>query len=153
MSVYLDTGVLISLLYGETDSPDKAQASARLFEQIRLQRVQALVTFYTLPELYSYAELNHASEQVNEAFRIGLVELLSYPLVLKPFVERSELELLRRRISIRDAYDGYHVAAALAFRCSAIITFDHHFHQVRSLIPVFTPDEYLDALAQESKNE
>lgn len=48
---------------------------------------------------------------------------------------------------MRDSYDIYHVSAALHFGCSAIITFDHHFQQVRNLIPVFTPDEYLATLA------
>jgi predicted nucleic acid-binding protein len=153
MSVYLDAGVLISFLYAETDAADKAEASARLFEQIQSQRVLGLVTFYTLPELYSYVALHYTRELVDETFRTSLVELLSYPIILKPFVERSELEKLRRQISIRDSYDIYHVVSALHYKCSAIITFDHHFHQVRDIIPVYTPQQYFNFLAQESTTE
>lgn len=82
----------------------------------------------------------------NETFRLSLVRLFGAPLTVQPFVDRIESEKLRRRFTLADSTDIPHVVAALAFGCSAIITFDNHFQQVRELIPVFTPDEYLATL-------
>lgn len=153
MSVYLDSGVLIALLYSATESVEMAEASDQFFAEIRTGRISALITFYCLPELYGYVERNYAVTQIDEIFRTSLGELLSFPIALKPFIDRTEFERLRRQISISDSYDIYHVAAALHHHCSAIITFDHHFQQVRDLIPVYTPDEYLATLAQASQDE
>lgn len=105
-----------------------------------------MITFYALPELYNYVAENYAANQVDETFRISLIELLNVPLTLKPFVDRANLERLRRRFSITDSNDVFHVAAALHYGCSAIITFDHHFRQVADLIPVYEPDAFLAAL-------
>lgn len=146
MSVYLDASVLIAYLYQETDDPDKARQAQYLFEALDTARVQATVAFYSLSELYGYVNSQYPEEQRDDIFRLSLVNLFSTPLLVKGFVDRTELEKLRRRYALTDSTDIPHVVAALHFGCSAIITFDHHFQQVRNLIPVFTPDEYLATL-------
>ena len=146
MIVYLDTSILVSTLYEEVANPEQAEAVGRLFSQFHTRRVQGLVTFYTLPELHSYVVRHYSEQVIDETFRLSLVRLFSTPLIIKPFVDRVELEKLRRRFTISDAGDVYHVAAALFFECSGIITFDHHFRQVSNLIPVYTPDEFLATL-------
>jgi predicted nucleic acid-binding protein len=152
MSVYRDASVLIAYLYKETDDPAKAQQAERFFKFLRAENFQGVIAFYSLSELYGYTISNYSEEKSNEIFRFSLVNLFSFPLIVKPFVDRTEAERLRRRFTLTDSTDIPHVVAALAFGCSAIITFDHHFQQVRELIPVYTPDEYLATL-QESENE
>ena len=142
MTIYLDTSVIIPYLHEPIDQTSKTEEAKRLFAAIRDGKVQAMVTFYSFPELYGYVVENYTSEQVNETFRVSLVELFSAPLIVKPFLDRADLEKLRRRFTISDSYDVFHVAAALFYSCSSIITFDHHFHQVADVIPAYTPAEF-----------
>ena len=150
MSIYLDASVLVSYLYEETDQPAKSAAAKRLINAIVEHRVEMLVSFYALPELYGYVAANYAEDKINETFRTSLVELFSLPLTVKPFVERTAMEQLRQQFSISDPSDVAHVVAALFYECDTIITFDHHFQQVASLIPVHTPAEFLATLQDAS---
>jgi predicted nucleic acid-binding protein len=150
MSVYLDTSVLIPFLYEETEQREKAESVKRLFQVITNRQAQALITFYTLPELYNYVAENYSIDQVNETLRVSLAELFSAPLIVKPFVDRVDVERLRRRFAISDPSDVFHVVAAIHYDCSAIITFDHHFQQVANVIPAYTPDEFLATLGNTS---
>ncbi len=146
MNVYLDASVLIAYLYPATADPIQVRQAQNLFVALETARLQATVAFYSFSELYGYVDSNSPIEQRNDIFRSSLVKLFSAPLIVKPFVDRTELAQLRRRFTIGDSTDVPHVVAALAFGCSAIITFDHHFQQVREVIPVFTPDAFLATL-------
>jgi predicted nucleic acid-binding protein len=146
MTAYLDSGILIAYLYEETDNRAKAEQAKRLFDAIADHRLQGIVSFYVLPELYGYVTRNYLAEKVNETFRNSLVELFHAPLIVKPFVDRADAERLRRRFTIADSADIAHVVAALFYGCSELITFDHHFHQVANVIPAYTPDEFLATL-------
>ena len=152
MSVYLDTSVLIPFLFEETGQPIKAESAKRLFHAIADQQTSGLITFYTLPEIYAYVVENYVESQVNETVRVGLVELFRAPLIVKPFVDRVDVEKFRRRFTISDASDVLHVAAAVHYGCSAILTFDHHFAQVANVIPVYTPNEFLATLKTSNAN-
>lgn len=144
--VYLDSSVLIAFLYEERDQPENSSAAKRFMEEVRQQKIQAAVSFYALPELYDFVESHQLESEVGSVFRLGLVELFLVPLNIFPFLSRELFNELRKRIIFVDADDARHVAMALSRQCSAIITFDNHFQQVRELIPVFTPDEYLATL-------
>ncbi len=74
---------------------------------------------------------------------MGLVELFSLPLTILPFLDRTELNLWRRRFTISDPTDALHTAVALAHGCDAIIAYDQHFEAVSDHIPYHTPEEYL----------
>ena len=146
MTAYLDTNALIAYLYEESDNREKADQAKQLFDAIVARKLSALITFYALPELYAFVVRNYPEDKRNDTFRESLVELFSAPLIVKPFVDRTELERLRRQFTITDSGDVYHVAAALHYDCSALITFDYHFRQVASLIPVYAPEEFLATL-------
>lgn len=146
MNVYLDASVLIAYLYPTTADPNQVRQAQNLFDAHETARLQATVAFYSLSELYGYVYSNYPEEQCNDIFRASLAKLFNAPLTVKPFVDRTDVAQLRRRFTISDSSDVPHVVAALAFGCSAIITFDHHFNQVRDVIPVFTPDEFLATL-------
>lgn len=151
--VYLDTSVLIAFLYEERDQPEKYKAAQHLIEFARQNKFDAAFSFYALPELYDFVQAHQAESEVSAIFRLGLVELLLVPMNILPYLPREQFNELRKQFVIADRDDARHVATALSRHCSAIITFDHHFHQVRDLIPIFTPDEYLATLANESNDE
>jgi predicted nucleic acid-binding protein len=150
VTAYLDSGVLIAYLYEEVDHRAKAEQAKRLFDAIVARRFQGIVSFYVLPELYGYVTRNYLAEKADETFRNSLVELFRAPLIVKPYVDRTDAERLRRRFTISDSADIPHVVAALFYGCSELITFDHHFNQVAHLMPIFTPDEFLTTLTHNS---
>lgn len=144
--VYLDSTVLIAFLYEERDQFEKFSAAKRFMQAVQQRKVQAAISFYALPELYDFVESHQPEAEVSAVLRLGLVELLLVPLDIFPFLPREQFNDLRKNFFIVDADDARHVATALARKCSAIITFDHHFQQVCDLIPIFSPDEYLATL-------
>ncbi len=143
---YLDSSVLIAYLYEERDQPERFAQSRRLMTAIQEGSVNAIVSFYALPELYSHVEEEFSGDAIAIAFRSSLLRLLSLPIIIKPFLNRGDLNELRAKFTISDAHDARHVASALSSKCDAIITFDYHFRQVSNLIPVYTPEEYLAKL-------
>lgn len=144
--VYLDSSVLIAYLYEEQSQPRKYEEARSLFDAIRQGMVEGVVSFYALPELYAHVEQYQDATQVNAYFRSSLVELFSLPLVIAPFLDRSDLKNLRQQFTISDPDDVRHAATAIFKKCDAIITFDHDFQQVLNLIPVYTPAEFLATL-------
>lgn len=151
--VYLDSTVLIAFLYEERDQPERFGETNRLMEFVRQQKVEAAISFYALPELYAFVKAHQAESDVSSTLRLGFLELFLIPLIIFPFLPRERFNDLKKQFVIVDPDDARHVASALSQNCSAIITFDHHFQQVRELIPVFTPDEYLATLENESEGE
>ena len=145
-NVYLDSSVLVAFLYEAKDQPSRFQEANELVGAIRDGKLSAAVSFYALPELYSYVKHHHPENEINSVFRLSLVELFSLPLLVVPFVDRSQLNQLRQQITISDRDDARHVAAALSKKCNAMVTFDHDFQQVSNLIPAYTPAEFLATL-------
>ena len=145
-TLYLDSTVLVELLYGKQIASPRFEQCYRLADAIRHNQITAIVSFYALPELYSYVTRHQPEAEVSTVFRLSLVELFQLPIIIMPYLERTQLNQLRQQITISDPDDARHVAAALFKKCDAIITFDHHFSQVANVIPVFTPDEFLATL-------
>ncbi len=145
-TVYLDTTVLITFLYGKRIEPERFEQSRPLFAAMRDSSVEGVISFYALPELYDYVEHHQPADEVNAVFRLSLVELFSLPITVAPFLDRAEFDQLRKQIQIPDPVDTRHTAVALSRKCDAIITFDHHFAQISNLILVYTPAEFLATL-------
>lgn len=144
--IYLDSSVLVAFLYEATLRPERYAVVLRLVDAVRTGRIQAMISFYALPELYAYLSAQYSAAPFDTALRLSLIELFSIPLTIVSHLPRTEIEKWRHRISMSDSTDVPHVASALANRCNAIITFDDHFRQVSNLIPVYTPEEYLAKL-------
>jgi predicted nucleic acid-binding protein len=140
---YLDASVLIAYLYGEIHVPERFVPTYQLFTAIEEQRLEAVVTFYALQELHAFIKNRWLPSDVNEAFRAALLELVRLPLIVIPYVERTQLNLWRRRFDIKDSSDVFHVVAALVNDCDALVAFDRHFLSVADLIPAYTPEEFL----------
>ena len=145
-TLYLDSSVLVAFLYEEPDQPERFRQIQQLIMAIRDGTIQAVVSFYALPELYGYVARHYPESEINSAFRLSLVELFSVPLIVAPFLDREVLNRLRQQFTVADPDDARHVAVALSRKCDAIITFDHHFRQVADLIPVYEPDAFFAAL-------
>lgn len=152
-TVYLDSSVLIAFLYEKQDHPEKFEQAQRIVFAIRQARVNGVVSFYALPELYAYVQDRYPADLVSLVFRLSLLELFNIPITIVPFLKRDVLNRLRTRFRITDPDDARHVAAALAMECDALITFDHDFEQVNNVIRVHTPAEFLDTLAKHSDVE
>ncbi len=152
--VYLDASVLIPFLYGALETPDRFASVERLFWEIHQRRVEAVVAFYALQEVHRYI-VRHApvGENTDELFRDALRVLLDFPLIVVPYVERTEVNRWRHRVPIKDSTDVFHVAAAMGRDCGAIITYDRHFQDVTNVLPAYTPEEVLVALAETEHTE
>jgi predicted nucleic acid-binding protein len=140
---YLDASVLIAYLYGEMHAPERFDPTRQLFTAIEEQRLEAVVTFYALQELHAFIGNRWLPSDVNETFRVALLELVRLPLIVVPYVERRQLNLWRRRFDIKDSSDVFHVVAALVNDCDALVAYDRHFLSVADLIPAYTPEEFL----------
>jgi predicted nucleic acid-binding protein len=151
--IYLDSSVLIAFLYEKQDHPAKFEQVQRLVAVIRQARANGVVSFYALPELYAYVQDRYPADLVSLVFRLSLLELFDIPIIIVPFLKRDVLNHLRTRFRITDPDDARHVAAALASDCDALITFDHDFGQVATVIRVHTPAEFLDTLEKHANAE
>lgn len=143
MRAYLDASVLIAYLYGEIHAPERFVPVRQLFTAIGEKRLEAVVTFYALQELHAFIKNRWLPADVNEAFRTALLELVRLPLIVVPYVERTQLNLWRRRFDIKDSSDIFHVVAALVNDCDALVAYDRHFLGAADLIPAYTPEEFL----------
>lgn len=54
MKAYLDTTVVILLLFGQQRHPDRYAEAAAFFEVVDAGRLQAVVSIYTLQELCAF---------------------------------------------------------------------------------------------------
>lgn len=148
MKLYLDTSVLLPYLFGELDAPERYLPSVQLFGKIDARGVQAVVTFYALQEVYGYIVRRFPSEDTDRLFRVSLQQLLMFPLVVVPYLDRTVVRRWRHRLQLGDATDVFHVAAALIRGCDAIVTYDHRFQEVAEHIPAWTSEECLASLEQ-----
>ncbi len=147
--VYLDTTVLVVFLYGKHDEPSRYTSVARLFAAIFRKELQAVVSFYTFPELYGYVAENFPRDVRNTTVRHSFLKLFAYPVEIVPFLDRTERRRLARKINIHDPTDFLHVASAVVNDCDIICTYDSHFDTSRAHIEPLSPEELLTELAAE----
>ena len=144
MTLYLDTSVLIVYLFGEVNEPERFRSSRVLFDRIESGEVKAVISFYALQELYSYILRKSPPEDVDEAFRISLLTLFGLPLIVVPYLDRTKLELWRRKLSVSDATDLPHVAVALERNCDTIVAYDESFRGITDALVYHTPEELVE---------
>ena len=153
MRVYLDSSVVLVYLYGELSEAERFPATESLFAAIAGQRIEGVVSFYLLPELYGYVAEKWPADDVSEVVRLGLVQLFSLPLLVRPFLERERLNLWQHRLQLLDTSDVGHAGTALETDCDAIVTYDHHFQKLVERISAWTPEECLALLEQAESEE
>jgi predicted nucleic acid-binding protein len=113
MKIYLDTCVLVVFLYGEFEEPERFRSTRALFDRIEAGEIEAVISFYAMQEIYGYIVRKSPPEDVDVAFRTGMLALFGLPLVVVPYLDRTRLEVWRRKTSARDATDIPHLAVAM----------------------------------------
>jgi len=144
MKLYLDSVVLIDYLFQTVDSIEREQIGQQFFSAVRQGETECIVSFYSLPELFGYVQRNYPQDIVNAVFKESIIVLFSEPVTVASYLDRTEVNRLRRRFTIADPYDALHVACALSNNCDAIVTYDSHFQAVADAISVFTPSQVLE---------
>ena len=144
MKLYLDSVVLIDFLFEPVETSEREQIGQQLFSAIQQSETECIVSFYSLPELFGYVQRNYPPDIVNTVFKESVIVLFSEPVKIVPYLDRTEVNRLRRRFTIADSYDALHIACALSNNCDAIVTYDSHFQTVTDIIPVFTPPQVLE---------
>jgi hypothetical protein len=62
---------------------------------------------------------------------------------IAPLLTRFEKLTPERKYPMTDASDVPHAIIASLKNCDAIITYDSHFNDIKTVIPVMTPEEFL----------
>lgn len=139
MRIYLDTSVLIMYLYGEVEEPERFRFTQALFDRIEAGEIEAVISFYA--QIYGYIARKSPPEDVDGALRTSLLVLLSLPLIVVPYLDRTRPASWRRKMSIRDATDVPHLAVALEKQCDAIVAYDESFRGAVEELAYYTPEE------------
>lgn len=146
--VYIDASVCNVLLFGEEKEAERFSHVVRLFDVINSGEIKAVVSLYTLQEIYMYCQRNFPQEIAAEVSRLAVRDLLNNEVELVPLLTRMERLVHGRRFNIRDSTDESHVITAHLRNCEAIIAYDEHFRDTSHIIPYLHPDELLDQWRQ-----
>lgn len=141
--IYLDTSVVNILLFEKDTSKRHFKETKLLFEKIYSGETKAAISLYVLIEIYTYCQGYFSKEKVSEVFRESVSYLFSFPLEILPLVTRSERLILGRKFILKDKSDQSHAISAYLSNCRTIITYDRHFLEVKGLIKVYAPEEFL----------
>jgi predicted nucleic acid-binding protein len=133
--------------FGQQLHPDRHAHTGALFEAIDAGKVEAIVSLYALQELCSYCYNTFLQTHAPHATRLALHTLLEHPLLIVPLLTRVDRILLGRRFPMSDTSDQVHACTAYREGCAAIITYDHHYQEIASLLSVFTPTELLQRIS------
>ncbi len=146
MKVYLDTTILTVYLFGQQLHPDRYADTVMFFAKLSSGNVEAVVSIYALQELCSYCYNTFPQPHAPHATRLAFAQLLDVSLLVVPLLSRADRILYSRRFPMSDTSDQVHTCTAYREGCSAIVTYDHHYQEVASLISVVTPAELLQTL-------
>ena len=144
--VYLDTSVVIVLLFGREKEPERYASVQRLFEGIDAGQIAGLVSVYTVQEVCLFCR-EHFSEQVPEQVAaLALRALFQHDLRLVPLITRAEKLAHVRGFEMHDAADRPHAIAAYVNRCDAIVAYDEHFEDIADKLSYLQPEALLTEL-------
>lgn len=149
MKVYLDTTVLVALLFGELSETDQErQPIVREWFQVAnaIADLTLFASLYTLQELVVFVYDNYPPADAPTVVRLALLTLFQNRLTLLPLLDRIDTLRYRRRVSpLLDRSDFPHLILALKCDCDYLPTYDEHFAQVTG-VTVATPEDLLPLL-------
>ncbi len=143
-NVYLDTSILIALLFGELSQLDQQRQPnvQRWFEIARnTPNLTLFISVYTLQEIVTFVYENYPESTAAEVLRLAILLLFQHKLVLLPLLNRSDSLIYRRRISAIDRSDMPHLILAVKHSCNYLLTYDEHFANVAELKAI-TPEAF-----------
>lgn len=150
MKVYLDTTILIALLFGELSEIDQErQPVVEEWFQVAnaLADLTIFTSLYALQELVIFVYENYPPTDASTVLRLAILTLFQNKLTLLPLLNRIDILKYRRQVSIPDRSDVPHVALTLKNDCDYLVTYDEHFSNV-SEVEVVKPEDLLPVLQQ-----
>lgn len=143
MKIYLDTSVINIYLFGAYSEIETKKFAyvAKLFELINAHQIHAIVSLYTLQEIYVFCKRIFSANDAGQIAKLALSALFNNEFELCGLLSREERLLYRKRFNINDLSDQPHVISAYLNKCDAIVTYDNHFQQIKDKISVYSPEE------------
>jgi len=143
--LYLDTSVLLVYTLTQAFETDRFPATESFFAKITAGSLLDATSFYALQEVYVFAIENAPDFPTGAAFgKAALEKILALPLLILPFVSRTDRKLHARRFTaLRDATDVPHAIAASVYGCEAIVAYDEHFRAISHMLPYKMPEDFL----------
>lgn len=144
MKAYLDTSVINIYIFGQYSDIDAKRVPhvKKLFERINSGKIHALISLYTIQEIYSFCKKVFPGD-VGRISRLALADLFKNEFELTGLLTREERLLHRTRFNLNDQSDQPHVISAYLNGCNAIITYDEHFKKIKDKIAVYSPDDVI----------
>jgi len=142
LKVYLDTSVLNVYLFGKFSDieVDRFPTVSDLFTLINSGKVHAIVSLYSIQEIYSFCKKIFHHE-VGHVARLSFLKLLNNEIELSGLLSREERLLHRAKFILDDLSDEPHAISAFLNKCDAIVTYDEHFQKIKDILPVYAPEE------------
>lgn len=63
--------------------------------------------------------------------------------MVKPLLKREERIIYKNKFRISDSTDQVHAITAFVNYCGIIITYDSHYKEIKGLMNVYTPSEFV----------
>lgn len=143
--LYVDTSVLLVYTLTQAIETDRVPATDSFFAKIAAGSLLGATSFYALQEVHIFAIENVPDFPTGAAFgKAALEKILALPLLILPFVSRTERKLHARKFTaLRDSGDVPHAIAASVYGCEAIVAYDEHFRAIAHILPYKTPEDFL----------
>lgn len=145
MKIYLDTSVINIYLFGEYSDVEtnRFPAVSKLFKLINSKKMLAIVSLYSIQEIYSFCKRIFSPDDVGHISRISLSVLFRNEFELSGLLTREERLFNRARFNMDDLSDQPHAISAFLNKCDAIVTYDEHFQRIKNILSVYTPEEII----------
>jgi len=141
LKIYLDTSVINVFLFGRYSDTEKPRlpATKRLFSLMDEKHIDAVISLYSIQEVFSFCKKIFASEAGHVA-RLALSELFMHNFELSGLLTRQERLLNRTRFNMPDLSDQPHAISAFLNKCDALVTYDTHFQHIKGNLSVLSPE-------------
>jgi len=141
--VYLDTSTANVYLFGKDVEVERYAPTGCLFRLLDSRVVDGVISLYTIQEIYSYCQDNFSVDVLRDVTRLSIIKILQIDLEIAPMLTRLERLIHQRKYQMTDSSDVPHAIIAELRNCEAIITYDSHFDEIKDVITVMTPEEFL----------
>ncbi len=142
MKIYLDTSVITIYLFGRYSEREakRFHAVSRLFDLVNSHKALAIISLYTLQEIFVFCKKIFEPEH-GTISRLAFLQLLNNDLSITGLLTREDRLLHRMKFNLNDLSDQPHAISAYINRCDAVITYDSHFLKIKDIISIYTPEE------------
>lgn len=141
--VYLDTSVVNVYLFGKDVEVERYSPTKHLLQLVDSRVVDGVISLYTIQEIYSYCQDNFPANVLRDVTRLSIIKTVQIDLEIAPMLTRMERLINQRKYQMIDSSDVPHAIIAELRNCDVIITYDSHFDEIKDVVTVMTPEEFL----------